>query len=46
VRGLPGGARLVYGIRRGRVRYVAVATRKVGGNRKRLRTHLRVGGFR
>ena len=46
VRRLPGGARLVYGVRRGRVRYVAVATRKVGGNRKRLRAHLRVGGFR
>ena len=46
VRRLPRGARLVYGIRRGRVRYVAVATRKVGGNRKRLRTHLRLGGFR
>ena len=46
VRRLRGGTRLVYGIRRGRVRYVAVASRKVGGNRKRLRTHLRLGGFR
>jgi len=46
VRRLPGGARLVYGVRRGRVRYVAVATRKVGGNRKRVRAHLRLAGFR
>jgi microsomal dipeptidase-like Zn-dependent dipeptidase len=45
-RRLRGGARLVYGIKRGRVRYVAVATRKVGGNRKRLRAHLRVAGVR
>ena len=46
VRRLRGGTRLIYGVRRGRVRYVAVATRKVGGNRKRLRTHLRLAGVR
>jgi hypothetical protein len=46
VRRLKGGARLIYGVRRGRVRYVAVATRKVGGNRKRLRAHLRLAGVR
>ena len=46
VRRLRGGGRLIYGVRRGRVRYVAVATRKVGGNRKRLRAHLRLAGLR
>jgi len=33
-------------VRRGRVRYVAVAGREVGANRKRLRAHLRLAGLR
>jgi hypothetical protein len=39
-------ARLVYGVRRGRVRFVAVAARGVAVKRKRLRAHLRLAGLR
>jgi hypothetical protein len=41
-----GGKRYVYGLRRGRVRFVAVASRRVASSRKRLRAHLRLAGLR
>ena len=45
-RRLKGGARLVYGVRRGRVRYVAVAAPAVARTPARLRAYLRLAGFR
>jgi hypothetical protein len=39
-------ARIVYGVRRGRVRYVAVATRSVARSRASLRRHVRLAGLR
>ena len=44
-RRLRSGARLVYRIRRGRVRYVAVATADVAKNPGRLRGYLRLAGL-
>jgi hypothetical protein len=41
-----GGVRFVYGVRRGRVRYVAVASRSVGRSPQRLRAYLRLAGVR
>jgi microsomal dipeptidase-like Zn-dependent dipeptidase len=46
VRPAGGGRRFVYGVRRGRVRFVAVASRGVASDRKRLRAHLRLAGLR
>jgi hypothetical protein len=45
VRRARGGARFVYGVRRGRVRFVAVASRPVAADRRRLRAHLRLAGL-
>jgi len=45
VRSTRGGRVLVYGVRGGRVRYVAVATRSVASSRKRLRSYLRLAGM-
>jgi hypothetical protein len=39
-------ARYVYGVRRGRVRFVGVATRSASKSRKRLRAYLRLAGLR
>jgi hypothetical protein len=41
-----GGKRFVYGVRRGRVRFVAVVSRGLAADRKRLRAHLRLAGLR
>jgi hypothetical protein len=38
------GSRVVFGIRSGRVRYVAVATRKLARNARSYRRHLTYGG--
>jgi hypothetical protein len=46
VRRAGGGAGFVYGVRRGRVRYVGVASRSVARRPARLRRHLRIGGVR
>jgi hypothetical protein len=40
------GAKLVYGVRGGRVRFVAVASRPVAGSPKRIRRFLKLAGFR
>ena len=39
-------ARFVYGVRRGHVRFVAVATRAASKNRTVLRRHLKLAGLR
>ncbi len=41
-----GSRRIVYGVRKGRVRYVAVAAKSVASSRKRLRAYLRLAGLR
>jgi microsomal dipeptidase-like Zn-dependent dipeptidase len=41
-----GRTRILYGVRRGRVRYVGVATHSVAGNRRTLRRYLRLAGLR
>jgi hypothetical protein len=46
VRRAGGGKRFVYGVRRGRVRFVAVTSKQVASSRKRLRAHLRLAGLR
>ena len=40
------GAKLVYGVRRGRVRFVAVASRSVARSPKRLRAHVKLARLR
>jgi hypothetical protein len=45
-RRLRGGVRLVWGIRRGRVRYVAVASPEVARTPARLRAYLKLAGLR
>jgi len=46
VKGAKGGRRFVYGMRRGRVRYVAVATRSAARTPKGLRRYLRIARLR
>lgn len=46
VKRLRGGIKEVYGVRRGKVRYVAVASRSVGRSTRRLRAYLRLSGVR
>jgi hypothetical protein len=46
VRGAGGGARWVYGVRAGRVRWVAVASGAASRSPAALRAQLRVGGLR
>jgi hypothetical protein len=46
VRRARGGVGLVYGVRRGRVRYVAVASRTAARSGRRLRGYLRLAGLR
>jgi hypothetical protein len=41
-----GGRRFVYGVRRGRVRFIAVASRGLATDRKRLGAHLRLARLR
>jgi Membrane dipeptidase (Peptidase family M19) len=41
-----GGRRFVYGTRRGRITFVAVVSRGLAADRKRLRAHLRLAGLR
>ena len=41
-----GRSRVIYRVRRGRIRYVAVATRSVTKSGKRLRAYLRRAGLR
>jgi hypothetical protein len=41
-----GGARYVYGVRRGRVSFVAVASREASATPARLRSYLRLAGLR
>ncbi|MEK6277005.1 MAG: peptidase [Actinomycetota bacterium] len=41
-----GGTQFVYGVRAGRVRFVAVASRSVAGSRQRLRRYLRLAKVR
>ena len=43
---LKGGTRIVYGTKAGKVRFVALATRAVGGNRSELVRHLKLAGLR
>jgi hypothetical protein len=38
-------SRFVYGVRKGKIRFVAVATRAASKNRRVLRRHLRLAGF-
>jgi hypothetical protein len=45
-RRLRSGARLVFGVRRGHVRYVAVASAEAGRTPARLRGYLRLAGLR
>jgi microsomal dipeptidase-like Zn-dependent dipeptidase len=40
------GGRYVYGVRKGRISWVAVASRSVGTDAKQLRRHLRLAGLR
>jgi len=46
VRRVPGGKRFVYGVRAGRVRFVAVATPGAAKSRRALRRYLRLAGLR
>ena len=46
VRRARGGVRVVYGVRRGRIRFVALASRGVAKNRRTLRNYLRLSGIR
>ena len=46
VRRARGGKRFVYGVRRGKVRYVAVASRSAAKSKRRLRANLRLAGLR
>ncbi|MEJ7789909.1 MAG: hypothetical protein WKF29_08520 [Thermoleophilaceae bacterium] len=46
VRRAQGGKRFVFGVRRGKVSYVAVASRSAAKSKRRLRTHLRLAGLR
>jgi microsomal dipeptidase-like Zn-dependent dipeptidase len=43
---LEGGNRIVYGTRKGRVAFVALATRAVGGNKSELLRQLKLAGLR
>jgi hypothetical protein len=43
---LKGGTRIVYGTKSGKVRFVALATRAVGGDRAELLRHLKLAGLR
>jgi microsomal dipeptidase-like Zn-dependent dipeptidase len=43
---LKGGTRIVYGTRKGKVRFVALATRAVGGNKAELLRQLKLAGLR
>ncbi len=45
VRRAKGGKRFVFGVRRGKVRYVAVTTRSVAKSKRRLSAHLRRAGL-
>ena len=45
MRRIRGRARIVYGVRRGRVRYVAVASRAVGRTREGLRRYVAMAGL-
>jgi hypothetical protein len=40
------GSRIVYGTKNGKVRFVALASRAVGGNRSELARHLKLAGLR
>ena len=42
---LKGGTRIVYGTKSGKVRFIALASREVGGNRTELRRHLKLAGL-
>ena len=44
-KGVRGGNRIVYGTKAGRVRFVALVTRAVGGDRKELRKQLKLAGL-
>ena len=46
VRSLPGGNRIVYGVKGGRVRFIALATASVAKNRKELLRELKLAGVR
>ncbi len=46
IRRAQGGKRFVFGVRRGKVSYVAVASRSASKSKRRLRTHLRLAGLR
>ncbi len=46
VRGAGPKARFVYGVRRGRVRFAAVATRAASKNRTALRRYVKLSGLR
>jgi hypothetical protein len=46
VRGAGAKARYVYGVRRGRIRFVGVATRQASKSGRALRRHLRLAGLR
>ena len=46
VRNAGGGARFVFGVRRGKVRYAGVASRSAAKSRTTLRRHLRLAGLR
>jgi microsomal dipeptidase-like Zn-dependent dipeptidase len=46
VRRVAGGARIVYGTKAGKVRFVALATRAVGTDRRELLRHLKLAGLR
>ena len=41
-----GSRRIVYRVRKGKIRYVAVATKSVAKSPKRLRAYLRLAGLR
>jgi hypothetical protein len=41
-----GSSRIVYRVRKGKIRYVAVATKSVAKSPKRLRAYLRLAGLR
>ena len=46
VRRVAGGRRFVYKVRRGKVRFVALASRGVSKNRRTIRNYLRMAGLR
>jgi len=46
VRRVAGGRKMVYGVRRGRIRFIALASRGASRNGRTLRRYVRLAGLR